>query len=94
MAPHKEPQKFSEPQLTGSTTIFQAIAEMGNVGIVVLDEYDHIEFANKMASQITGYGIETLLGKNVTELLDEKNKQLFQTLKRKSNTNTKNIYIK
>ena len=41
--------------------MFQAIAELGNDGILVFDEQHRIEFANRMASELTGYSNKKLL---------------------------------
>jgi PAS domain S-box-containing protein len=48
--------------------MFQAIAELGNDGILVFDENHRIEFANRMASEITGYSNEALLKMTVPSL--------------------------
>jgi two-component system NtrC family sensor kinase len=45
------------------------IAEMGAVGILVYDQDFRIEFANQMATEITGYTVEELLRSEVTSLL-------------------------
>jgi two-component system NtrC family sensor kinase len=44
------------------TEWFRAIAESGNDGIFVLDESDHIEFANTMAFAITEIPVKKLIG--------------------------------
>jgi PAS domain S-box-containing protein len=51
--------------------MFQAIAELGNDGILVFDENHRIEFANRMASEITGYSNEALLKMTVLSLFDK-----------------------
>ncbi|HJX31149.1 MAG TPA: PAS domain S-box protein [Thermodesulfobacteriota bacterium] len=89
--PHK-PQKISELDLLGASNLFQTIAEMANIGILVLDDYNHIEFANSMIAHFIGYEVTTLLSKNFTDFLDEKNQKLFQTLKEKIDTYSTRIY--
>ena len=89
--PHK-PQKISELDLLGASNLFQTIAEMANIGIVVLDDYNHIEFANSMIAHFIGYEVTTLLSKNFTDFLDEKNQKLFQALKEKIDTYSARIY--
>jgi len=51
--------------------MFQAIAELGNDGILVFDKNHRIEFANRMASEITGFSNEALLKMSVLSLLDK-----------------------
>ena len=51
--------------------MFQAIAELGNDGILVFDETHRIEFANRMTSEITGYSNEELLKMTVLSLLEK-----------------------
>ncbi len=68
--------------------MFQAITEMGEVGIIVLDEKNHIEFANRMVSQITGYETEKLLGTDFTVLLDAQNRTAFESLKKECAAHT------
>ena len=89
--PHK-PQRNSELDLLEASNLFQTIAEMANIGIVVLDDYNRIEFANRMIAHFIGYEVNTLLNKNFTELLDEKNQKLFQTLKEKTDAYSTRIY--
>lgn len=60
---------------------FKLIAEMGNDGIMILDESYTIEFANKMASEITGYPDEQLRGMDFTLLLDGEGKQLLNDMR-------------
>jgi two-component system NtrC family sensor kinase len=49
--------------------MFQSITELGTDGIIVFDENHRIEFANRMASEITGYSNEALLKMTVLSLL-------------------------
>ena len=87
-----KPQKISELDLLEASNLFQTIAEMANIGILVLDEDNRIEFANRMIAYFIGYEVNTLLGKNFTDFLDEKNQQTFQTLKEKIDTLSTRIY--
>jgi len=50
----------------------EKIAEMGDDGIVVFDENYQIEFANTVASELTGYAKEKLLGMDFRKLLTER----------------------
>jgi len=60
--------------------MFQAIAELGNDGILVFDEHHRIEFVNRMASEITGYSNEELLNMTVLSLLGQPNQPLLEDL--------------
>ena len=60
--------------------MFQAIAELGNDGILVFDEHHRIEFANHMASEITGYSNEELLKKTVLSLLGKPNQSFLEDI--------------
>lgn len=55
----------------GEAGMFQAIAELGNDGILVFDIHHRIEYANQMASEITGFSNEALLKMSVHSLLDD-----------------------
>jgi len=68
--------------------MFRAVVQMGEVGILILDEQNRIEFANRIISQITGYEVDGLLGKNFMDFLDGKNREAFQSLKEECNTYT------
>jgi len=51
--------------------MFQAIAELGNDGILVFNENFQIEYANRMASVISGYSNEELLNRTLLSLLKQ-----------------------
>ena len=80
MSDQPKQKKPYEPVRSETAAMFQAMAEMGDLGILVLDQHNRIEFANRMVSEITGYGVDDLLGKEFTDFLDEKNRTFFQTL--------------
>lgn len=50
----------------------EKIAEMGDDGIIVFDEDYRIEFANVVASELTGYEKEQLIGMDFRRLLNER----------------------
>jgi two-component system NtrC family sensor kinase len=60
--------------------MFQSIAELGNDGILAFDEHHQIEFANRMASEITGYSNKELLKMSVLSLLDKPNQSFIEDL--------------
>ncbi len=60
--------------------MFQAIAELGNDGILVFNEHHQIEFANRMASEISGYSNQELLGMSVLNLFGEWNRSFFEDI--------------
>jgi PAS domain S-box-containing protein len=51
---------------------FQKIAEMGDDGIIVFDEKYRIEFANTVASEVSGHPVERLIGMDFRTLLNER----------------------
>ena len=46
--------------------MFQAVAEISQTGILVIDEHNQVEFANTMVSRIIGYDQDELLGRDFT----------------------------
>jgi PAS domain S-box-containing protein len=60
--------------------MFRAIAELGNDGILVFDENHRIEFANPMASDITGYSNEALLKMTALSLLGKPNQSFLEDI--------------
>jgi len=60
--------------------MFQAIAELGNDGILVFDERHQIEFANRMASEITGYSNAELLKMSILSLLGKPNQPFLEDI--------------
>jgi PAS domain S-box-containing protein len=60
--------------------MFQSIAELGNDGILVFDEHHRIEFANHMASEITGYSNKELLNRSVLSLLNKPDQSFIEDL--------------
>ncbi len=54
------------------TRRLEKIAEMGDDGIIVFDEEYRIEFANTIASELTGYSKERLVGMDFRQLLSER----------------------
>jgi PAS domain S-box-containing protein len=80
--PKKTTQGKSEKlKLSERAGMFQAIVEMGEVGILVLSKQNHIEFANKMSSHIMGYETRELLGKDFCDFLDQGNRKIFKALR-------------
>jgi two-component system NtrC family sensor kinase len=54
------------------TKRLEKIAEMGDDGIIVFDEDYRIEFANTVASELTGYSKERLIGMDFRRLLSQR----------------------
>jgi PAS domain S-box-containing protein len=71
------PLTLVEKREVGSE-MFQSIAELGNDGILVFDERHQIEFANRMASEITGYSNKELLNMSVLSLLSKPHQSFIQ----------------
>lgn len=65
-------QKGAEKHLRETVRRFEKIAEMGDDGIIVFDGQYKIEFANTVASELTGYPKERLMGMDFRRLLTER----------------------
>jgi len=65
-------RKEVENHIQGVTKRLEKIAEMGDDGIIVFGEDYCIEFANTVASELTGYLEEKLVGMDFRRLLSER----------------------
>ncbi len=65
-------QKGVEKHLKEMARRLEKIAEMGDDGIIVFDENYRIEFANTIASELTGYSKTRLIGMDFRRLLTER----------------------
>jgi PAS domain S-box-containing protein len=59
----------------------RALVQMSNDGILVFDEDRTIAFANQMATVLTGYPPEELVGKDVRSILGNAVEEIFEQLK-------------
>ncbi|HVP77539.1 MAG TPA: PAS domain S-box protein [Thermodesulfobacteriota bacterium] len=64
----------------GDSELFQSVAELGIDGILVFDEHHQIEFANRMASEITGYSEKELLKMSIPSLFAEPHPPVVEEL--------------
>lgn len=69
---HEDEKKGSEKHLREWTMCLEKIVEMGDDGILVFDEHYRIEFSNTVASELTGYPKEKLIGMDFRGLLIER----------------------
>ena len=65
-------RKEARQNLQEVTKRLEKIVEMGDDGIIVFDEDYKIEFANTIASELTGYSKEKLMGMDFRRLLNER----------------------
>jgi two-component system NtrC family sensor kinase len=65
-------QKEAKQHIQEVTKRLEKIAEMGDDGIIVFGEDYRIEFANAVASELTGYAKEGLIGMDFRRLLNER----------------------
>jgi len=65
-------ERGSQQDIQEMTKRLEKIAEMGDDGIIVFDENYQVEFANTVASELTEYSKEKLVGMDFRHLLDEK----------------------
>ena len=70
-------RKEMERRVQEAVNRFQKISEMGEDGIIVIDEGNRIIFANSMATELTGYSNEELLGMKVTNLLNARDRKFL-----------------
>lgn len=70
-------RKRMEAKIREATRRFQKISEMGNDGIIVIDEGNRIIFANTMATELTGYLNEELFGMKFTDLLNARDRKFL-----------------
>ena len=68
-------RKEMERKVREAMTKFQKISEMGEEGILVIDERNRIIFTNSMAAELTGYSNEDLLGMKFTDLLHARDRR-------------------
>jgi len=83
--PPTKKKKTAEPptpvkKMGVGSGMFQSITELGTDGILVIDEHHEIEFANRMASEITGYSNKELLKMPVLSLLGESHQSFIEDL--------------
>jgi two-component system NtrC family sensor kinase len=64
----------------GESDVFQSIAELGNDGILVINECHQIEFANRMVSEITGFSNKELLQRSIFSLFSKSHQSLIEDL--------------
>ena len=82
MSEQPKEKRLSDLTLDERAGIFQAAAEKGETGLLILGEENRIEFANHVASRIIGYEQSKLIDSDFTGFLDEKNKAIFSSLKK------------
>ncbi len=73
-------RKMMEKEIREATRRFQKISEMGDDGIFVFDENYRIEFANTMATDITGYTFNKLLKMDFNRLLNKMERKTLKEL--------------
>jgi PAS domain S-box-containing protein len=60
--------------------MFQSIAELGNDGILVFDDHHRIEFANRVASELTGFSNKELLNMSILSLINKADQSFIKDL--------------
>jgi PAS domain S-box-containing protein len=76
----KERGNYTEKEIQDMVRRLEKIAEMGEDGILVYGEDYRIEFANSMASVITGYSHEELMEMDFMKLLPEQDKEFLDQM--------------
>lgn len=72
--------KSLEKRLLDIHQALQKIIEMGNDGILVLDQAYRIEFVNSLASKITGFSKDELIGRDFRMLLSAEDQEFLLDL--------------
>jgi len=70
-------RKQMERRIQEAIKKFEKISEMGEDGIIVIDERNRIIFANSMAVELTGYVKEELLKMKFTDLLNARDRKFL-----------------
>ncbi len=70
-------RKEMEGRVQEAVKKFQKISEMGDDGIILIDEGNRIIFANSMATELTGFSNEELLGMKFTDLLNARDRKFL-----------------
>jgi PAS domain S-box-containing protein len=70
--------KQAEEALMESEKRYRSLVETMNDGLGIQDEKGLITYVNNKFSHMLGYKPENLIGKPVTDFLDDKNKQIFK----------------
>lgn len=70
--------KQAEEALMESEKRYRSLVETMNDGLGIQDEKGFITYVNNKFSHMLGYKPENLIGKPVTDFLDDKNKQIFK----------------
>jgi PAS domain S-box-containing protein len=76
----KERGNYTEKEIQDVVRRLEKIAEMGEDGILVYGEDYRIEFANSMASVVTGYSHEELMEMDFMKLLAEQDKEFLDQM--------------
>jgi len=73
-------RKRMEREIREATKRFEKMAEMGEDGIIVFDEDSRIEFANQMASEITGIPKDQILGREFFSLIGKRDEEFLEEM--------------
>ncbi len=76
-------RKSLEVALRSSEEKYRRIVDLAEEGILVVDENGTATFANRKLSELLGYAIVEIIGKNITAFMDEEDSGCIQWVKRK-----------
>ncbi len=76
-------RKQAEQALESSEEKYRRIVETANEGILIIDENNKIEFANRKMADMLGYDVYELINMSMFNLLDEEDQQVTETALRK-----------
>src|SRR5690606_29972258 len=61
--------RFADPLFNKDASFYRSVLESLAEGVLITDEDGRIVYANGVASEITGYGVQALLGTRVHDVL-------------------------
>jgi PAS domain S-box-containing protein len=73
-------RKRMEREIREATKRFEKMAEMGEDGIIVFGGESRIEFANQMASEITGFPKDQILGQEFFSLIGKRDEEFLEEM--------------
>ncbi|KUG02904.1 hypothetical protein ASZ90_019678 [hydrocarbon metagenome] len=76
-------RKLAEKALESSEEKYRRIVETANEGILIIDDDNMIEFANRKMADMLGYAVYEMLNMSLFNLLDEEYQQIIETALRK-----------
>jgi PAS domain S-box-containing protein len=91
-AAERADRKRTEAELHESQERYRKLVETMNEGLGVQDENGKITYLNNRFCELLGYTPDEIIGRNVSDFLDEENREIFRTQMAKRRTGEKGPY--